>query len=141
MSELAVLMKLALSHSIDTSARATLSQQAKKKALKERSLVEELTWKQQVTRLPIPDDRLAGLRAHTDGAAGGARACGRRWCCAAARRATWPRSACATCSTSTASRRREAPSSSEPPTFLYGAFSAAYHLKPRLDVRSQPAAH
>ena len=68
MSELAVLMKLALSHSIDTSARATLSQQAKKKALKERSLVEELTWKQQVTRLPIPDDRLAGLRAHTDGA-------------------------------------------------------------------------
>ena len=48
MSELAVLMKLALSHSIDTSARASLSQQAKKKALKERSLVEELTWKQQV---------------------------------------------------------------------------------------------
>ena len=56
MSELAVLMKLALSHSIDTSARATLSQQAKKKALKERSLVEELTWKQQVTRRPLADD-------------------------------------------------------------------------------------
>ena len=52
MSELAVLMKLALSHSIDTCARASLSQQAKKKALKERSLVEELTWKQQVTCLP-----------------------------------------------------------------------------------------
>ena len=58
MSELAVLMKLALSHSIDTCARASLSQQAKKKALKERSLVEELTWKQQATRQACPHDRL-----------------------------------------------------------------------------------